>query len=145
MAEIEVMKDLKRKVYDYYCGDDDLFDDAYSYIMEHNKGLLNKIDVKRTKEISKEDLFGNIDDVISFLTSLKKDGYDEIDEKWSGYEDNYFQAEKYTKETDEELYSRIAVKVAERADFLLIEKKKNAEKERRIKELEEKIRRLKNE
>jgi hypothetical protein len=145
MAEIEDMKDLKRNVWDYYTGYDDLFDDAYSYVMEHNKGILNKIDVKRTKEISKEDLFGDIDNVISFLKSLKKDGYNEIDEKWSGYEDNYFQAEKYTKETDEEFYSRIAYKVSETADYLKEKKEKKAEKERRIKELEEEIRKLKKE
>lgn len=65
-----------------------------------------------TEDVEKEDLFGEINDVISFLTKIRnkyKNGeHIEVVEDWSGYEDNYFEIRVTRLETDEECLKREA-------------------------------------
>lgn len=74
-----------------------------------------------TLDVERDDLFGEINDVISFLSKIRdeyKNGeYIEVMEEWSGYEDNYFQIQVTRKETDEECLKREnAEKLAEKKE-----------------------------
>ena len=55
--------------------------------------------VKHSKEISEEELFGDIDSAIKLLQDLKDSGYTSIEQIWHGYEDNGFYAHKTGLET----------------------------------------------
>ena len=67
--------------------------------------------VEHSKEISEEDLFGDIDAAIKLLQGLKNSGYTSIEQKWHSYEDNGFYAYKteleYRKEYEQRLYREI--------------------------------------
>lgn len=67
--------------------------------------------VEHSKEISEEDLFGDIDAAIKLLQGLKNSGYTSIEQKWHGYEDNGFYAYKteleYREEYELRLYKEI--------------------------------------
>ena len=65
---------------------------------------------KHVEHIDKEKLFNNIDNVIAYLQTLKSQGYTNLEERWSGYEDNYIVAWKNEFETNEEFYKRICKK-----------------------------------
>jgi hypothetical protein len=63
-----------------------------------------------TVDVEINDLFGEINAVISFLTKIRdeyKNGeHVEVIEDWSGYEDNYFGIQVHREETDEECLKR---------------------------------------
>jgi ribosomal protein L9 len=63
-----------------------------------------------TIDVERGDLFGDISDVISFLTTIRdkyKNGeHVEVVEDWSGYEDNYFEIQVTRLETDDECLKR---------------------------------------
>lgn len=63
--------------------------------------------VEHSKEISEEDLFGDIDDAIKLLQGLKDSGYTSIEQKWHSYEDNGFYAYKTELESREEYEQRL--------------------------------------
>lgn len=63
--------------------------------------------VKHSKEISEEDLFGDIDVAIKLLQDLKDSGYTSIEQKWHSYEDNGFYAHKIELENREEHERRL--------------------------------------
>lgn len=63
--------------------------------------------VEYVEDVEKEKLFNNIDDVIAYLQRLKSQGYTNLDERWSGYEDNYIVACKNDIENNEEFFKRI--------------------------------------
>lgn len=63
--------------------------------------------VEHVEDVEKERLFNNIDDAIEYLETLKSRGYKNLDERWSGYEDNYIVAWKNEIETNEEFFKRI--------------------------------------
>lgn len=101
---------------------------SYEYIAKTLRKInTNKLDTVHEITISKNELFGDIDKMICYLKQLKENGFDAIEEEWSGYEDNYFVALKHHDiETDEEYYKRLAKEV----DYIIlnIKKKKKEEK-----------------
>lgn len=92
-------------------------------------------------DVEKERLFNNIDDAIEYLETLKSRGYTNLEERWSGYEDNYIVAWKNEIETNEEFFGRIckeARTLAETYSNEETEKKKiQAEIKKKQKEIEE--------
>ena len=100
---------------------------------------------EKTIYIEKEELFADsIDKTISFLEGLKKDGYKSIRERWSGYEDNYFEAVKLQIEDDDMFSQRIAGVIND----LIKQENKRLESERikneKIKKLQAEIDKIKN-
>lgn len=63
--------------------------------------------VEHPKEISEEELFGDIDAAIKLLQDLKDSGYTSIKQKWHSYEDNGFYAYKTELETRKEYEQRL--------------------------------------
>ena len=108
--------------------------------LKKNEADKRKI-ANHTKDVEKERLFNNIDDVIVYLQTLKSQGYTNLEERWSGYEDNYIVAWKNELETNEEFFKRIckeAHTLAERYSNENAEKKKiQAEIKKKQKEIEE--------
>jgi Ran GTPase-activating protein (RanGAP) involved in mRNA processing and transport len=75
-----------------------------------------------TIDVERDDLFGEINYVISFLTKIKdkysNGEYIEVFEDWNGYEDNYFEIRVTREETDEECLNREnAEKLAEKKEI----------------------------
>lgn len=97
-----------------------------------------------TENVERDDLFGEINEVISFLTKIRnkyKNGeHIEVVEDWCGYEDNYFEISVTRLETDEECLKREAedekalIKAREAQDRLTAKIKK---KEAILKQIEE--------
>ena len=95
--------------------------------------------------IDSDKLFAaNIDDSINYLLELKKDGWVGIDEAWSGYETNYFVACKYIKEPEDAYKERIENLIKEYIPNILEEEKKIKEKEEMIEKLKKELNELKN-
>ena len=125
-ASIEAIADVLRSLY------------STSDINKRNK-------VNREYNIDAKCLFTDIDTAIKYLNELKRRGYTSIEEKWSGYEDNYFVAIMEEEENEDEYYRRLADEVGKRFRYLE-NKGVNAMKaftKKRIKEMEEEIKRLK--
>lgn len=97
--------------------------------------------VEHAEYVEKERLFNNIDDVITYLQTLKSQGYTNLEERWSGYEDNYIVACKNEIEINEEFYKRICKEAHTLADTYSDEeaekKKIQAEIKKKQKEIEE--------
>lgn len=87
--------------------DSDLIDRVWKKYKETN--TIKKETVEhQSSHLNKGKLFADsIDETIAYLQSLKEEGYQYIDERWSGYEDNYFIAAKEELETDDEFVRRI--------------------------------------
>lgn len=134
-------EEIKKQVFDWYSEEDKYFDESFETVMNttHVKRKL----VQRTFEIERDKLFGVIDNVVPFLMSLKEKGYVSIEERWSGYENNYFVAVKNGIENDEEYCERLAKMVNTVSKQIEEREKKKGEKEKRIKELEFELRKLK--
>lgn len=65
--------------------------------------------VEHTFELDEEEFFDvSIDETIAYLNVLKAKGYEHIEQRWSGYESNYFVACKWEAENDDEYAQRIA-------------------------------------
>ena len=98
-----------------------------------------------TVDVERDDLFGEIGDVISFLTEIRdtyKNGeHIEVEEDWNGYEDNYFEIHVTREETDEECLKR---EDCENKALLKERKKQDKLKKEqiRIEEIKEKIKQL---
>lgn len=102
-----------------------------------------------TEDVEKEDLFGDINDVISSLTKIRnkyKNGeHIEVVEDWSGYEDNYFEIRVTRLETDEECLKREAdedkalIKAREKQDKLKKEQLRKEEIKEQIKQLQKQL------
>ena len=120
---------------------------SYEYIAKTLRKInTNKLDTVHEITIDKDDLFGDIDKMICYLKQLKENGFDTIEEEWSGYEDNYFVALKHNDiETDEEYYKRLAKEV----DYIIFKEQEEARRrEKKLNEitcLKEKIKQLEDE
>lgn len=118
-------------------------DEAISRVEKRRDGDLSKHTVNHYKWLDKRELFTSIDEMIKLLASLKKEGYESISEGWSGYEDNYFVADKYELETDREYASRVFSVVSVEIDSIKDELEEKDRKKKEIKRLEDEIRKLK--
>lgn len=100
-------------------------------------------------DLEKEDLFGEINDVIFFLTKIRdeyKNGeHIQVVEDWSGYEDNYFEIHVTREETDEECLKRedcenkALLKEREKQDKLKKEELRKEEIKKQIKQLQKQL------
>lgn len=110
-----------------------------------DKSQLERQIVNHALEIKEKEIFNDdIKKTIKFITDLKEKGYTSISQYWSGYEENYFRADKYELETDDEYATRLYHIVNEEIDSL-IEKEEEAQKDKKeIEKLERRIKELKN-
>lgn len=76
-------------------------------VLLKGKEVLERRDARKEKIIDGSRLLGDIDDVVEYLSYLRKDGYHKIYETWDGDRGTIFKAIKIGKETDEEYYSRL--------------------------------------
>lgn len=83
--------------------------------------------------------------LLSIFRNLKLKGYKAINQRWSGYEDNYFVAVKFDEETDDEYMDRVGHAVNKEVDDILDEVETRKKKMKEIKELEAKVTQLKRE
>lgn len=110
-----------------------------------NPFAFSRENTEHKKTLEEADLFGDINKIVKLLENLKKEGYTEIRQEWSGYVDNYFVAVKVEKETDEEMYVRFRDIVKKEALRVEHEHEQKAKKAREIAELKLKIKKLENE
>lgn len=99
--------------------------------------------VEHADDVEKERLFNNIDDVIAYLQSLKSQGYTNLDERWSGYEDNYIVACKNEIETNEDFFKRICKEAHTLAETYSNEESKKKKIQAEIKKKQKEIEELK--
>lgn len=85
-----------------------------------------------------------IDDSIKYLNELKEAGWTHIEERWTGYETNFFVAYKYVNEPDYIYKSRIADLIKEYIPGILEEEKKVKDKLELIEQLRKEINELRN-
>lgn len=102
----------------------------------------NAKNIRKEIDISRDMLFGkSVADVCTYLKSLEaKYGKGTLEEKWSGYEENYFVYEYDSVEDKDELYSRLSriayVAVLKETYIIRAEKGRLAKIARLEKELE---------
>lgn len=143
-------KELAKKVERYYC---DIDGRGSKYIERalialskaENHDALLRAKVRHDKVIEEDNIFCEIDETIDFLTTLKKKGYTSIDQRWSGYEDNYFVAVKFSDETDSEYHKRLADTITHYIEGYLKEDDEKELRKRRIRELEKELQQLRGE
>ena len=110
----------------------------------NDKSLLEREIVNHPLEIEEEKMFEvDIDESIKYLTTLKEMGYTSISQRWSGYESNYFEANQFGQETDDEYISRLYEIITKEIDGLKEEEEKARKDQKEIKRLEKRIRELK--
>lgn len=142
------MKELAVRVKNYYCdidgrGDKYIERALVALSKAENHDALLRAKVEHSEYIDEKNLFCEIDEIIAFLTSLKKTGYTSIYQRWSGYEDNYFVAVKISDETDDEYHERLADTIAPYIEGYLKEDDEKESRKRRIRELEQELQKLK--
>lgn len=118
-------------------------DDAVSRIEKRHDGVLSRLMVNHGKVLNRYELFTSINKMIKLLTSLKEKGYESISEEWSGYETNYFVADKHELETDEEYASRVYGVINREIDCIKDEAEEKENKLKEIHRLESEIHKLK--
>ncbi len=137
--ELYTIDDIVKYEFEY-CGYSENVIERVIETLKKNEADKRK-NTDHTKDVEKERLFNNIDDVIVYLQTLKSQGYTNLEERWSGYEDNYIVAWKNELETNEEFFKRIckeAHTLAETYSRQETEKKKiQAEIKKKQKEIEE--------
>lgn len=102
-----------------------------------------------TIDVDRGDLFGEINEVISFLTKIRnnyKNGeHIEVVEDWRSYEDSYFEIQVTRLETDEECLKRedeenkASIKAREEQNRVLAEEKKKEAIRKQIEELKKQL------
>ena len=94
--------------------------------------------INEEKEEIDEDnlLYRKVSDIIDFLSQYKDKDYI-LEERWWGYEDNYFLFTVDRQETSDEIVARICSKVKSNCRAFL-------EKDKQIAEIDKEIRRLQN-
>ena len=136
---------IKSLIIREWIADDEVLyvDEAIARIENRDANALKRIEVKHSKELDRYVLFNSIDNMIKLLQSLKAEGYTSVSQEWSGYEGNYFIADKYEMETDDEAAGRLCVSIYNEIMEIQREKELIENKKKRIKELESELKRLK--
>lgn len=98
-------------------------------------------ETNREFDIEKEDLFGkSIKETCEYLKSLEnKFGKGTLEEKWSGYEDNYFVYEYFSLENEEDIFNRLYNKAKEEAKHEAYKIEEDRKKKEKIKALEKEL------
>lgn len=135
-------EDVKRVLFEEWVDDAFYANIAITRIEKRNPRAFERVDTEHSKDIDKDKLFTDIDKAVKYLGDLKKEGYTEIRQEWSGYESNYFIAVKVEKETDDEMYERFRKMI--NSEVMEIEREEDAKEKKKaeIAELKAKIRKL---
>lgn len=136
---------IKNIIIKEWIADDEIkyVDEAIARIEKRDANTLKRIKANHSKELSKNILFDSIDNMIKLLQSLKAEGYTSVSQEWSGYEDNYFIADKYEMETDDEAAQRLCMIINDEIMEIQREEELIENKKKRIKELEDELKKLK--
>lgn len=136
---------IKSLIIREWIADDEVLyvDEAIARIEKRDANALKRIEVNHSKELDNDVLFNSIDNMIKLLQSLKAEGYTSVSQEWSGYEDNYFIADKYEMETDDEAAQRMCMIINDEIMEIQHEEELIENKKKRIKELEAELKKLK--
>lgn len=136
---------IKSLIIREWIADDEVLyvDEAIARIEKRDANALKRIEVNHSKELDRDVLFNSIDNMIKLLQSLKAEGYTSVSQEWSGYEDNYFIADKYEMETDDEAARRLCMIINDEIMEIQREEELLEKKKKRIKELEAELKKLK--
>lgn len=136
---------IKSLIIREWIADDEVLyvDEAIARIEKRDANALKRIEVNHSKELDRDVLFNSIDNMIKLLQSLKAEGYTSVSQEWSGYEDNYFIADKYEMETDDEAARRLCMIINDEIMEIQREEELIEKKKKRIKELEAELKKLK--
>lgn len=99
----------------------------------------------KTEYLDEDKLFGQTPSFISkYLSEFEqKFGKGTVEQRWSGYEDNYFVYQYKGVEDEDVIEERLCEHVRKEVEKYLKEKEKKLAKEKRIKELEKELAELK--
>ena len=136
---------IKNIIIKEWIADDEIkyVDEAIARIEKRDANALKRIKANHSKELDRDVLFNSIDNMIKLLQSLKAEGYTSVSQEWSGYEDNYFIADKYEMETDDEAARRLCIIINDEIMEIQREEELIENKNKRIKELEDELKKLK--
>lgn len=136
---------IKNIIIKEWIADDEVLyvDEAIARIEKRDANALKRIKANHSKELDRDVLFNSIDNMIKLLQSLKAEGYTSVSQEWSGYEDNYFIADKYEMETDDEAARRLCMIINDEIMEIQREEELIENKKKRIKELEDELKKLK--
>lgn len=143
--KIESNSPIGKKIWNYVfgCAKVKIVEKVYDEFLENED--VEKIIVNHELDLDHDKLFADkIEDSIAYLTKLKDKGYSSVEERWAGYEDNYFVAVKIEKETDDEFALRIAKAIELRIEMEVNEEEKQRKIDKQIEELQDKIKKLQN-
>lgn len=139
--ELYTIDDIVRYEFEY-CGYSEHVLKRVIETLKKNEADKRKI-AEHTEDVEKEKLFNNIDDAIAYLQTLKSQGYTNLEERWSGYEDNYIVAWKNEIETNEEFFKRICKEARTLANTYSNEESKKKQIQAEIKKKQKEIEELK--
>ncbi len=134
----------KKLLEDYFSSEQELAEMAIERLEKRNPFAFVREKTVHSKEIDEEQFFGDIDRMVKFLGELKKQGYTRLVQKWHGYEDNGFYAEKDEDETYGEMLGRFWRMANEEVSILEDEIEEADKRKAKIAELEKELKRLKN-
>ena len=135
-------EDIKRVLFEEWVDDAFYANIAITRIEKRDPRAFERVDTEHSEDIDEDKLFTDINKAVKYLGDLKKEGYTEIRQEWSGYENTYFIAVKVEKETDEEMYARFRKMID--SEVMEIEREEEAKEKKKaeIAELKAKIRKL---
>ena len=144
---MEISKELYKKIRNWVYASDDfnLINEVWTKLLNDKKINLERIMVEKESDCLDEDkLFANtIDETLSYINSLKKDGWTSIEQKWCGYEDNYFVACKTVLEDDDDYAERVGrVILNEEVKKEALRREENERKKKEVKRLKDKIKEI---
>lgn len=145
---IDLNSNIAKEIEDNILFDDDYYPNlskkCYESFMQSNAREQERLIVEHSLDVDCGYLFADdIDTTIKYLKELKEKGFTRIEERWYGYEDNYFVAIKMEQENDEEYVDRIAHTIKEIIHKEEIRIDNERAKQKKIKELEKQIQELK--
>ncbi len=144
---MEISKELYKKIRNWVYASDDfnLINEVWTKLLNDKKINLERIMVEKESDCLDEDkLFANtIDETLAYINSLKKKGWTSIEERWSGYENNYFVACKAVLEDDNDYAERIGRKILnEEVRKEVLRREENERKKKEVKRLKDKIKEI---
>lgn len=144
---MEISKELYKKIRNWVYASDDfnLINEVWTKLLNNKKINLERIMVEKESDCLDEDkLFANtIDETLAYINSLKKDGWTSIEQKWCGYEDNYFVARKTVLEDDDDYAERVGrVILNEEVKKEVLRREGNERKKKEVKRLKDKIKEI---
>ena len=138
MERKELINLIKEELCDTSISD---IDKALSRIAKNNSSELVRLRVNRDEEIKESKLFDvSINDAIKYLKTF--DGNLILEQRWSGYEDNYFVATKADVENNEEYVYRLSRVIARELNKMRKEEKELARKREELSRLKSEITKL---